>query len=317
MIAALIPAWLTLELVAGLVLLALILVYIVLYMTALPPHTKRLEGEERFLSPDSAAIPVPGINDAPTRDLSVVVPAYKETKRLPPMLDSTLEYLKTTKLTWEVIVVDDGSNDGTSEVALGYSKREGADKVRVLKLTKNRGKGGAVRMGMLSTRGAYLLMADADNATRFSDFASLHAKLKAIEVNGHGAAIGSRAHLEEESIATRSLFRTILMIGFHVLVSVCCGSVVKDTQCGFKLFTRKTGLTLFSSLHIDRWAFDVELLYVAQRLGVPIVEVAVNWQEIDGSKLDPLWSSIQMARDLVRIRAKYLLGLWTIDKTHF
>jgi dolichyl-phosphate beta-glucosyltransferase len=101
------------------------------------------------------------------------------------------------------------------------------------------------------------------------------------------------------------------MYGFHLLVLTCVQGI-KDTQCGFKLFTRKTAHTLFPSLHINRWAFDVELLYLARVLGVPVVEASVNWTEVEGSKLDPLTSSIQMARDILRIRLCYTVGLWRL-----
>jgi dolichyl-phosphate beta-glucosyltransferase len=101
------------------------------------------------------------------------------------------------------------------------------------------------------------------------------------------------------------------MWGFHTLIEVMIGtSEIKDTQCGFKLFTRATARRLFPVQHIDRWAFDVELLFLAARFGIPLVEVPVNWQEIDGSKLDVLTSTIQMAKDIVAIRVCYTLGLW-------
>lgn len=137
--------------------------------------------------------------------LSVVVPAYKEEKRLPKMMDETIPYLKERSkrdksFTWEIIIVDDGSNDGTSEVALSYSKIEGSDRVRLLKLEKNVGKGGAVRKGMLVSRGKYRLMADADGATKFSDIEKLEESLKNTEKDGHGISIGSRAHLEENVV---------------------------------------------------------------------------------------------------------------------
>jgi dolichyl-phosphate beta-glucosyltransferase len=127
----------------------------------------------------------------------------------------------------------------------------------------------------------------------------------------------SRAHLEKDSISKRAFYRTILMHGFHVLVSMLCTDKIRDTQCGFKLFTANTARKLFNNLHLERWAFDIELIYMAQSLGIPMVEVAVNWQEIPGSKLirsklDVITTSLEMARDIVCIRLSYLLGVWQI-----
>ena len=103
------------------------------------------------------------------------------------------------------------------------------------------------------------------------------------------------------------------MWGFHILVDSLCVRGIADTQCGFKLFTRKTAQLLFPNQHVERWAFDVELLFLAQTLRVPMVEVEVNWTEVPGSTLTPLAASVQMGKDLVRIRSAYLLQIWTID----
>ncbi|CAJ0570324.1 unnamed protein product, partial [Mesorhabditis spiculigera] len=248
--------------------------------------------------------------------LSVVIPAMNERERLPKMLDQCIEYLDNRKLfdekfTFEVIVVDDGSTDGTADLA---SKHRG---VKVLKLEKNRGKGGAVRAGMLNASGKLILFADADGATEFPDFKNLEDELirlmggPPVDESFPGISIGSRAHLEEESKATRPLSRTILMVGFHLLVQLFAVRTVRDTQCGFKLFTRGAVARLFPVLHIERWAFDVELLYLCELWNLPIAEVAVRWREVDGSKITPVWSWIQMGRDLVLIWFRYSVGIWT------
>lgn len=129
-----------------------------------------------------------------------------------------------------------------------------------------------------------------------------------------GIVIGSRAHLEDNAIATRSFFRTILMHGFHFLVWLFAVRGVRDTQCGFKMFTRRSARILFEIMHVERWAFDVELLYVAQALRMPIREVAVNWTEIDGSKVTPFWSWLQMGRDLFLIWFRYTIGAWSLQR---
>jgi len=279
----------------------------------------RYPSEATFVTEDSKK-EFPFYQEKSECSLSVVVPAYNEEERLPVMLDETLAYLEDRQksdpaFSFEIIIVDDGSKDKTTQVGLAYGAKHGHDKIRVLTLHKNRGKGGAVRLGIFSSRGEKVLFVDADGATKFSDLDNVEKGLDSLEGGKEGMAVsvGSRAHLQEQSVAERSLFRTILMHGFHFLVWFLCVKDVKDTQCGFKLFTRKAALRLFSSLHVERWAFDVELLYIAQCLGIPIAEKAVNWQEIDGSKMIPVFSWLQMGRDLLLIRLRYMLGLWKIS----
>lgn len=311
----------TLQVLAALVSSLLSLVVMVAHVSATKMPNLHCEKEEKyFQNSRGEKEPFPSIHDTPTKELSVVVPSYNEEERLPLMMDEALEYLEkrqtqSPSFTYEVIVVDDGSKDQTSKVALRYSKQYGSDKVRVLTLVKNRGKGGAVRMGVLSSRGKQILMADADGATKFEDLDKVENSLKTLRPwpDQMAIACGSRAHLESTSIAERSVFRTFLMYGFHFLVWFLCVRGVRDTQCGFKLLTRKAALLTFTALHIDRWAFDVELLYIAQCLKIPIVEVAVNWTEIEGSKLVPFWSWLQMGRDLLFIRLRYLTRAWKIE----
>lgn len=288
------------------------------------PNYNRYESEKWYFDPQSESLkgvfPFMEVT-ASSVDLSVIVPSYNEEERLPTMLDETIEFLEERCSTvksykYEIIVVDDGSKDKTSEVACNYTEKYGSEKVRVLTLEKNKGKGGAVRLGMLSSRGKYLLMADADAATRFSDICKLEIEIDKLEEQKNLSAIvvGSRSHLEETSIANRSLFRTFLMKGFHLLVWLLCVRTVKDTQCGFKLFNRKAAFATFLNLHVERWAFDVELLYIAESLKIPISEVAVYWTEIDGSKMVPVFSWIEMGWDLILIYLRHLTRTWTIEK---
>lgn len=237
------------------------------------------------------------------------------------MLNECVEYLnerekKDPGFSYEIIVVSDGSRDKTVEVASKYSLKHSSEKVRVLELIKNRGKGGAVRLGMLSTRGKYLLFADADGATKFSDFAKLEMSMKKIAPSWKDDAIviGSRAHLEDEATAQRSFFRTILMHGFHLLVYIFAVRKIRDTQCGFKLLTRSAARQVFRIMHVEKWAFDVELLFIAQKLKFKIDEIAVYWTEIEGSKVTPFWSWIQMGRDLILIWLRYAIGAWKLHK---
>ena len=191
----------------------------------------------------------------------------------------------------------------------------------MLKLGRNRGKGGAVKRGVVFARGDYVLMADADGATEISDLDKLFAQLKQIEQPSEmlggvvGMTVGSRAHLEKNSVVSRAYYRTVLMRGFHTLVTLLCTDKIRDTQCGFKLFTKHTSSLLFTNLHLFRWAFDIELIFLAEGLGIPVFEVAVQWHEVAGSKLiqtklDIVKTSIEMARDMLCMRIAYMTGIW-------
>ena len=258
-------------------------------------------------------------------DLTLVVPAYNEEERLPIMLDETITFLlkwsKKRKITYEILIVDDGSKDNTKEVVSNYMNKY-PKIIRLLALHANCGKGGAVKRGVSRSRGQYILMVDADGATDIEDLDSLYSNLINTtnnSPNNQSIAVGSRAHLQESSVAKRSLLRTILMYGFHFLVVMLCSSHVRDTQCGFKLFSRPAAKILFQTLHLERWAFDVELIYVAESCKIPIIELPVRWHEVEGSKLiqnkfDVITTSLTMARDMFCVRMSYLLGIWRIKR---
>lgn len=284
-------------------------------------HMSQTDNEKYFFDPNTnKREKFPSILSASSVYLSVVVPSYMEEKRLPTMLEEAIEYLKNrqkqdSKFTYEIIVVDDGSRDQTSNVALEYSKKYSTNVVRVLTLDMNRGKGGAVRMGVMKSRGKMILFADADAATRFSDFEKLEQSILKNSTSLDKDEIivcGSRRHLEQDSVAKRTLFRTILMYGFHFLVWFLCVKGIRDTQCGFKLLTRCAALKTFSNLHVQRWAFDVDLLYISEQFGIRVNEVDVNWHEVDGSKIT-VGSFIEMGKDLFSIRLHYLMGAWKLN----
>lgn len=152
--------------------------------------------------------------------------------------------------------MNDGSKDRTAAVAMDYVRREGSERVRLLNLFRNSGKGAAVRKGVSRARGQFILMADADGATQFSDVDTLLSEVgRIVRPNGEGVAIGSRAHAGGggEGKAKRSALRRVLMWGFHVyMTAMVGGSGIRDTQCGFKLFTRPAARKLFDILHIER-----------------------------------------------------------------
>jgi len=181
----------------------------------------------------------------------------------------------------------------------------------VARLRKNRGKGGAVREGASRARGQRILLVDADGATRITDLERLEQALNKFSQHEPVIAFGSRAHLvHSDVVARRSPIRNLLMNGFHLIVRLVGGVYnIRDTQCGFKLFNR-AALPALLSIHLERWAFDVELLYIAQRLHYHLVEIPVDWTEIPGSKLSILRDSLRMARDITCLRLAYTLGIW-------
>lgn len=250
-------------------------------------------------------------------DISVVVPCYNETKRLGKMLDECVLYLETNhKGRYEIIIVDDGSQDHTAEFAI---KKANELKIRphvlkVVKLSKNRGKGGAVTHGLLHASGKLALFADADGATKFSDVGKMIPYF-ANNPEVPKVAIGSRAHMvNTDAVVKRSFIRNCLMYGLHTLVYVFGIQDVQDTQCGFKLFNKSAISKIFPHMHTERWIFDVEVLLLAEMQKIQIKEFAVNWVEIDGSKVDLARDSIGMAIDLVVTRLAYLFGIYKLDK---
>ncbi|CAE6452225.1 unnamed protein product [Rhizoctonia solani] len=267
-------------------------------------------------SEPTVAYPLPSPTAPAECDLSVVVPAYNEAKRLPPMLTEALNHVLGNKL-WksvEFLIVDDGSKDNTAAVALDFPVPEDPKSsvnvsIRVVKLPQNSGKGSAVKHGMLHARGKRMLMVDADGASKFSDLDKLWAAMD----EGADVVCGSRAHLVgTEAVVKRSFIRNTLMYGLHTLLRFLGVSHIRDTQCGFKLFTRSAAHTLFQTLHIPHWIFDVELLVVALMCGMRTDEVAVGWHEVAGSKINILWDSIEMLRDLLVLRANYVTGRWKV-----
>ncbi|GAB5592478.1 dolichyl-phosphate beta-glucosyltransferase [Umbelopsis nana] len=284
-----------------------------------PKPRKPTESERYYIDNTKTKHRLPSILDDASVRLSCIVPAFEESKRLPVMLDETVAHLqsrqkKDPKFSYEIIIVDDGSKDNTIETALDFAKKNKNVDIRVLAQERNRGKGGAVTQGMLAARGEICLMVDADGATKFSDLDELERELGKSEENGYGIAVGSRAHLvQTDAVVQRSFIRNFLMRGFHKLVYILGIRGIEDTQCGFKLFTRKAAQLIFPNMHVERWIFDIECLVIAQAHRIPIVEVQVTWHEIDGSKVNLMRDSIQMALDLVTIRLNFLLGFWKVD----
>ena len=231
--------------------------------------------------------------------LSVVVPAYNERARLPPTLRRIGAYLGGRA--HEIVVVDDGSTDGTAEAA----HAAGVERLVVLRNEGNRGKGYAVRRGMLAARGARRLMSDADLSTPIEELARLEQAL----ASGHQIAIGSRA-LEGARIEVRQpWYRENMGRLFNVFVRALAVPGVRDTQCGFKLFTAGAAEVVFAAARLDGFSFDVEALYIARQLGYRIAEVPVSWRN-DAATRVGLRGGFQAFPDLLRIRFNHWRGYY-------
>jgi len=279
-----------------------------------PIITRDSEKKYRSHASPNKPLPLTRLSDPCSVDLTIVVPAYNETERLPNMMTSTINHLTSlpSKRTFEILIVDDGSTDGTSATALRLATRYPECDIRVVTLEKNIGKGGAVRHGMLYASGERLLMADADGASQIEDLELLW---KAMDIlvadNGPAVVVGSRAHLvKSDAVVKRSFIRNILMYGLHTILRLVGVGHIRDTQCGFKLFSRSAAQQIFPAQHLPTWIFDVELLLLAKQLRIPVGEVAIEWHEVPGSKLNILTASLQMLRDLLIVRANHLLGRW-------
>jgi dolichyl-phosphate beta-glucosyltransferase len=230
--------------------------------------------------------------------LSVVIPAYNEARRLPPFLARVRGYLDARYPgSYEVIVVDDGSRDGMAEALSGL----GADwpELVVIEHATNRGKGAAVRTGMLAARGERLLFADADGATPIDE----EAKLAAAMSTGAEVAVGSRLVAAGDVTRRRTWTRGLAGRLFARAARRWLRIPVRDTQCGFKMFRREAGRTLFSRSQESGYLFDLELLVLADRLGYRVVEVPINWSDVPGGHLS-------LRRELGRV----LAGLWRLRR---
>jgi dolichyl-phosphate beta-glucosyltransferase len=222
-------------------------------------------------------------------ELSVVIPAYNEAERLPRSLDRILEFLRGRGGSYEVIVVDDGSTDGTAGRV--------AESATVIRHEQNRGKGHAVRTGMLRARGQRRLMTDADLSTPIEELPRLMARMD----EGFGIVIASRA-LEASRIEVRQpWYREGMGRLFNVFVRVLALPGLKDTQCGFKLFTAEAAADAFGPARLDGFSFDVESLFIARQRGHRIAEVPVVWRN-DAATRVGLWRGFVAFADLLRIR---------------
>jgi dolichyl-phosphate beta-glucosyltransferase len=228
--------------------------------------------------------------------LSVVIPCYNEEQRLPRTIELVERYLDGKKTPFELILVDDGSVDGTRQVMEAAARQHAG--VRIEALPHNRGKGRALAVGVEAAKGDEVLVTDADLSTPIEELDKLQAALE----RGAGIAIGSRALRASRVEVSQPFYRVLMGKGFNLIVQAVLLPGIWDTQCGFKLFRGDVAHRVFANLITDGFGYDPEVLYRARKLGVKIAEVPVVWRNSAPTKVSPVRSSVDMLKHVVRLR---------------
>ncbi|HJT70109.1 MAG TPA: dolichyl-phosphate beta-glucosyltransferase [Terriglobales bacterium] len=238
---------------------------------------------------------------------SIVIPAYNESARLGATLERVLAHIATENWDAEIIVVDDGSSDDTVQIVKRFSAMNTA--VRLLENPGNHGKGYSVRNGMLNANGEILLFTDADLSAPIEQASKLFAAIDA----GADVAVGSRWLDPTLQTHRQSWLRQFYGRSFNLVLQLLLGLKFKDTQCGFKAFRRNAARALFSMQTIEGWGFDAELLYIACRLNLRVVEVAVVWSHDPGTRIHPLRDGLRMIREVLTVRRNAAAGKYSRD----
>ena len=224
--------------------------------------------------------------------LSLIIPAYNEAERIGNTLERIQEYFSLNPIEHEVIVVDDGSKDDTIKICESFN-------VRVIPLSKNMGKGAAVRTGILESKGDLKIFTDADLSTPIEEIEKM---IPILESDEYEVCIGSRALQQELIRKHQPWYREAMGKTFNKFVQLLVVKGITDTQCGFKGFTKKAAEKIFNKAQVNGFAFDVEVVYLAKRLGFKIKELPVEWINDERSKVHPVFDSIRMLNEIVKIR---------------
>ncbi len=257
-----------------------------------------------ILTPLPATAAARAAEEEPQPLLSLIVPAYNEGERLGPSLAAIHEYLTGSGIDYEIIVVSDGSTDGTTELV----ERLGAEQpyLRALGYRANRGKGYAVRTGVLAARGRYVMFTDADLSIPIDITADFLDALR----GDYDIAIASRWHPASTNVVPPPLRRRIMGRVFRWCVRRLVVSDVRDTQCGCKAYRADVARNLFRAQRVERFSFDAEVIFLAARAGYRIKEVPFALRSTDGSRVRPVQDSLLMLRDLARIRLNAARGVY-------
>lgn len=236
--------------------------------------------------------------------LSIVIPAYNEEDRLGVSLPLIEAYVRERNLDAEILVVDDGSADGTAQMASAFLRER---RGRVLRQPENRGKGAAVRRGVLKADGRWVLITDADLSTPIEE----HAKLAEIaREEDLDIAFGSRGLPESQVEIRQNPLRQLMGKTFNLILRRITGLPHRDTQCGFKLLDRQRTRPLFERMVIDHFAFDVELLFLCDRFGLRVKEIPVIWRNSERSTVSVVTAPPRMLLDVVKVRWRFRRGLY-------
>jgi dolichyl-phosphate beta-glucosyltransferase len=236
---------------------------------------------------------------------SIVLPAYNESARIGDSLDRILAHVARRGWDAEVIVVNDGSTDATAEIVNELARKNPV--LRLIENPGNRGKGYSVRNGMLRARGDILLFSDADLSSPIEEAGKLFSAI----AGGADIAIGSRWLRPELQTQRQPLLRQFYGRMFNLALRTILGLNFKDTQCGFKAFTRQAAQAIFPLQKIERWGFDPEVLYLARKLSFSIKEVPVLWSHRDGTRINPLRDGLRMFGEVLKIRWNAMCGKYT------
>lgn len=227
--------------------------------------------------------------------ISVIIPVYNESKRIVPSLMAIIDYCKKTFNMYEIIIIDDGSTDNTKEVLSEIVKN---NNIKFITYEKNKGKGYAVRQGILVSKGNFILITDADLSTPIEEVE----KLLIFCESCYDVVIGSRWLKESEILIKQPWWREVMGRVFNIIVRSLLKLEFMDTQCGFKLLRGEVGKYLAKRAIIDRFAFDVEILYLSKKEGFKIKEVPVKWLNSKDSKVKPIRDSLNCLIDVIKIK---------------
>ena len=232
----------------------------------------------------------------PPPELSVVIPAFNEARRIGPSLERVSDFLQGRGTPYEILVADDGSTDGTSAVVVDAE----VPHAKVLKSLRNQGKGAAVRRGVLASVGRRVLLSDADLSTPIEDLAKLEERLAVAPV-----VLGSRAVKDSQVLKHQPMYRELMGKTFNKLIRLAGVWGIQDTQCGFKLLDGEVARRLFEEIVTPGFAFDVELVWLARRAGFEVAEVGVRWVNSPDSRVRPLIDPARMLFEICLFRWRH------------
>jgi dolichyl-phosphate beta-glucosyltransferase len=232
-------------------------------------------------------------------DISIIVPAYNEQKRIKRTLEAINDYFRNKQVTRQIIVVDDGSSDNT--VGVVENLRRGINDLSAITYSPNRGKGYAVKTGVEASQGKYILFTDADNSTPIEEFEKFYPLLKDNKV-----VIGSRYVTGSSIVVKQPWYRVLIGRFANMLIQIFILDGVRDTQCGFKAFQHEAAREIFSRIKINHFGFDIEILAIARLLNCAVREIPVSWYNSGESRVRPVKDALRTFRELIHIK----LNLW-------